>query len=87
MYSSGVYMGYAYEMTASIDCIKLVWSVSSSNRKTHKNAWVKIGYPTMFSIRGCLYVPAEAHIQQITGGGGIIWDDFPVLQQTFVGIQ
>ena len=49
---------------------------------------VKIGYQTMFNIRGCLYVPAGAHIQKIAGGGvGMIWDDFPVLQQTFVAIR
>ena len=57
-------------------------------QQNHKNAWVKIGYQTMFSIRGCLYVPAGAHIQKIAGGGvGMIWDDFPVLQQTFVAIR
>jgi hypothetical protein len=54
--------------------------------KNIKNAWVKIGYQTMFVIRGCLYVPAWAHIQKIAGGGvvGMIWHDFPVLQQTYV---
>ena len=53
-------------------------------RQNHKNAWVKIGYQTMFSIRGCLYVLAGAYIKKIAG---MIWDDFPVLQQTFVAIR
>ena len=42
-------------------------------QQNHKNAWVKIGYQTnetMFSIRGCLYVPAGAHIQKMGGGLG-----------------
>jgi hypothetical protein len=61
---------------------------TAKNIKNAWPAWVKIGYQTMFIIRGCLYVPAWAHIQKIAGGVvGMIWYDFPVLQQTFVAIR
>ena len=48
---------------------------TAKNIKNAWPAWVKIGYQTMFIIRGCLYVPACAHIPKIAGGGGGGWDD------------